>query len=170
MPRSIKWFIWLSIAFVLWSSFWNFQAVLWPTAHYVKLHAELLAKTPPEYRDAFERAELVAALTRTALWVLPFIVFAVSASVFRQGWARWAVVIVLAAKETFWPFLYAGYAYLFQPDIFKVVMQREVPNWLQNGYRFNAAHWAHWVTISMMALLVALIFWPTSKPWFRKSP
>ena len=165
MPRSIKWFIWLAFFYVAWCSFWNFKFMFWQTAHYT----ELLAKLPPSLRQVAEQADLNAALIRFTCYLLPFIVFAVLAGFFRRAWARWGLVIVLVVTETLWPLLYAGYTYFFQPEIYKIVMQGELQNWLRNGYRFDAAHWAHWFILTIMVVIVALLFSPNAKPWFRKS-
>lgn len=172
MPRSIKWFVWLTVFYVVWCSFWNFHLVLWPTAHF----NELLAKVPGPGRQVFEserqmiwQADLIASLIRAACFLLPLIVFAALAAIFRQGWARWCVVLVLVITETMWPLLYAGYTYFFQPDAFRLVMRDEVQNWLKNGYRLDVAHWVHWVSLSVMVLLVGLLFSPHSRRWFQKS-
>jgi hypothetical protein len=161
MPRSIQGFVWLSLLYIAWFSYWNFADLLWPSAH----HLELLAKAAPADRPLYEYAERMAALTKFVYFLFPFILFALLAGLARRGWARWGVVLVLVVTQAGW-LLYVGYTYFLTPENYQY-LHHPIQYWLQD-YRLDVAHWGTWFSLALKLTLIALLFSPNAKPWFRR--
>ncbi len=161
MPRNVKLFLVLCVAFALWRLYWNFSFAIAPSAHW----QEFLRQETAESRRAVEYGAYMTALVQTAYYLVPAAFFALFAGFGGRNWARWGFVAVLALMEVV-PLLFAIYALALRPEFYSVV-HHPILDWL-HSYRVDAAHWGVWARLAVKLALFALLFSKNAQPWFHR--
>lgn len=161
MPRNIKLFLVLCVAFALWRLYWNFSFAIAPSAHW----QEFLRQESAEGRQAIEHGAYLTAFVQSAYYLLPTAFFALFAGFGGRNWARWGFVVVLLLLEVV-PLLVAIYTLAWRPEFYSVV-HHPILDWL-HSYRLDAAHWAVWVRVALKLTLIALVFSKNAEPWFQR--
>lgn len=162
MPRNIKLFLVLCVAFALWRLYWNFSFAIAPSIHW----KELLNQETVEGRQVMKHGAYIAALIQTAYYLLPAAFFAVFAGFWGRNWARWGFVVIILLMELI-PLLFAIYALALRPEFYSVV-HHPILDWL-HSYRFDAAHWPVWIRVAIKLTLIALLFSKNAQPWFQRA-
>ena len=160
MPLVIKIFLVLSLVYCGWIAWLQLAPLLLPSPQ----HQQILARIPAQYRSEMINADLMAAGMRTAMLLVFFLIFGTLAAVARQGWARWLVALSLLTFEV-WDFVYGAALYLWWPRLFHFIFfswDGVVQAWLTSW-----SYWAHWITTGFRLTLIAALFAPSARPWFR---
>lgn len=162
MPRNVKLFLLLSAGLVLWQLEWHFSPAFWPSPTTKAVFAKY-----PDLRQDMEQGEILWAVYRSTLFVLPIAILAAVAGFGGRNWARWGLAAFLIVLELL-PWGYDVYSYYYTPEYFHVIYKSWADVW--HEYWHIWTHWRPWVVEGTKFAMIVLIFSPNARPWFRKEP
>lgn len=162
MPRNVKLFLGVAVAYVLWRLYTHFGFLVFPSAS----HIDLLSNLSPQERGEFELAEAIIEIWKVVYYVFPVIGLAGLAGLCAYNWARWGLLAWFIFLELF-SLIIGVYTYFTLPELSWTILD-VVRIWAQ-GYYFDPNHWTVWLNLLLRASLIVLIFSPNARPWFENN-
>lgn len=163
MPRTVKLFLVLCLAYLAWVVWWNIGPLVFPSPQRLQSLARLTAND----RTIVDKGEWIAAGIRILIPLVLYGTLALTAAMARKNWARWGLALLLVVGE-FSFFILITYYTLAHADIH---LPAEF-SWA-GGWHVWLHRWAYWQTYVRVALklaLIAAIFSPGAREWFRPKP
>jgi hypothetical protein len=163
MPRAVKLFLVLCFVYAAWLVWWNVGPLLFPSPQ----RLQTLAQLPADIRAMVDQGEWVTAGIRILIPLVLYGTLALTAALARRNWARWGLALLLVAGE-FSLFILIAYYSVAHADI---RLPQEL-TWT-GGWHDWLHRWAYWQTgvrVALKLALIATIFVPAAKPWFRRDP
>lgn len=150
MPSNVRAFWWLSVISVLLPAIIVVWHLIFPTAHYLSV----LAQLPPDLREIARRADLMYAVVGKSVSCVLTLGLAWLASFRRSNWARWASAIWFVVPEAI-PFVLAAAYHQFD----RYIADLPHENWANPG---------HYAFRILGIVAIVFVFSGNARPWFNK--